>query len=387
MRPESSGQSGNDTPLVVGIDARVCLLQRRGWARYARELILALSSLDNLQLKVLIPSTLETAEWLGFIQYPHSVITAPFSPESPDRYWNGDSSRPEEWFGPVDLLHSLCRFVPPTDLRPVLVTVHDIVPLSDPPFKLEYRDATIKALEKLRQPHCWITAVSNQTMSELKSLGEIDDGRIRVIHEGVSGTFRENHDPRLREDLLPPGLRGSRYFVFVGGAGENKNLHNLMAAFEEVHRQSGAKLVLVGEKSWGYSEIFAGIDPPDWACLLGYVTDEELCSIYQGAFALVLPSFHEGFGLPIIEAMASGLPVVCSNIAVFRELAAEAAVYFDPGDPRAISESMLLLFQDTDLHRRLSLLGRERSILFSWEKAARLTREYYRFIRTQYIPE
>jgi len=382
---EEHNRDKDSAQIVVGIDARVCMMSRRGWARYAREVILALSSLDGLQLKVLVPQSQKAAAWVEDIRPPHSVVSVPFEPESPDRYWDADSCSPEEWLGPVDILHSLCRFVPPTTVRPVVATVHDIVPLVTPPFKLEYREATAKALKKLRQPYCWITAVSNQTRRELVRFGGIDDRRIRVIYEGVSEIFTKEHDPQIRDRILPLDIKSCVYFIYVGGAGLNKNLHSLIAAFEEVYRQSRAKLVLVGDRSWGYSDIFADHDLPDWVCFVDYISDERLCALYQGAYAVVLPSFHEGFGLPIIEAMALGVPVLCSDIAVFREVASEFALYFDPNDLRMISQSVLHFLQDFGLRRRLVQLGRERAALFSWEKTARLTLNYYKFIRTQYL--
>lgn len=371
--------------MVVGIDARVCLTDRRGWARYAREFISALSALNGLQLKVLVPDSQKTSPWLEALRLPHTVVAVPFLPDSPDRYWHADSCSPEDWLGPMDLLHSLCRFIPPTTVRPVMATVHDIVPLATPPFKLEYREATVKALKELRQPYCWITAVSNQTRSELMRLGGIDDRKIKVIHEGVSEIFRKRPDSQTREKFLPPDLNSCVYFIYVGGAGENKNVYNLIVAFEEVHRRSGAKLVLVGARSWGYSDFFADHGLPDWARFVGYVTDEKLCALYQGAYALIFPSFHEGFGLSIIEAMAAGVPVMCSDIAVFREVASELALYFDPHDPKTISHSILHLLRNPSLRRRLVQLGQERATLFSWGKTARLTMDYYKFIRTQHF--
>jgi glycosyltransferase involved in cell wall biosynthesis len=370
--------------MVVGIDARICLLEHRGWARYAREYISALSSLNNIRIQVLVPASPKTDLWFETIKPPHKVIAVPFSPVSPDRYWHDDSCYPENWLGSVDLLHSLCRFVPPTTLRPVLATVHDIVPLATPPFKLEYREATIKALKILQQSYCWITAVSYQTRMELVRFGRIDSRRIRVIYEGVSENFREKYDPQIRERVLPV-LSGCVYFICVGGAGENKNLHNLIVAFEDVYQQSGAKLVMVGHQSWGYTDIFVDNDLPDWLLFVGYVTDEELCSLYQGAYALVLPSFHEGFGLPIIEAMALSVPVICSNIPVFREVAAESALFFDPNNTKEISQSILYLLKDKGLRRRLVKFGLERSKLFSWDQTAYSTMAYYKFIRTQYL--
>lgn len=382
--PEHHNRTENNTSMVVGIDARVCLLERRGWARYAREYISALSLLSNLRLKVMVPSSLKKDMWMDSIKHPHEIITIPFSPSSPDRFWEEDSCYPENWLGSVDIFHSLCRFVPPTSLRPVLATVHDIVPLVTPPFKLKYQVATIKALKELSQPHCWIAAVSDQTRAELVNFGGIDASRIRVIYEGVSNMFRGEYNLKMTNHVLPSVLNGL-YFIYVGGAGENKNLHNLIAAFKVVCHQIKAKLVLVGNENWGYSEISKEIDTHDWILFAGYVTDEELCSLYQGAQALIIPSLHEGFGLPLVEAMALGVPVLCSNIAVFREVASESALYFDPHDSKSIATSILNLLKDTKLRKRLIKLGLKRSQLFCWDKTACLTREYYKFIRSQYL--
>lgn len=381
---EHHNHTEHNTPMVVGIDARVCLLEHRGWARYAREYISALSLINNIRLKVLVPSSLETDVWVDSIKSPHEVIPVSFSPASPDRFWDEDSYCPENWLGSVDLLHSLCRFVPPTTLRPVLATVHDIVPLITPPFKLKYREATIKVLNELNQPYYWIAAVSNQTKAELVHLGGIDDSRIRVIYEGVSKSFRGKYNLQVADNLLPFFLNDFIYFIYVGGAGENKNLHTLITAFEEVYHQTKVKLVLAGHTTWGYSDIFTEIDSSQGLHFVGYVTDEELCSLYCGARALIFPSFHEGFGLPIIEAMALGVPVLCSDIAIFKEVASESALYFDPYNSKSITQCILKLLDDNELRKRLIKLGLKRSQLFSWEKTAYLTMEYYKFIWNHY---
>ena len=163
----------------------------------------------------------------------------------------------------------------------------------------------------------------------------------------------------------------------------SKTQKNLMTAFEEVHHRSGAGLVLVGDLSWEYSDFITADGLPSWAGLVGYVDEEDLRALYRGALALVLPSFHEGFGLPIIEAMASGTPVACSDIPVFREIASEAALYFDPHDHGTISRSILKLVRDPALRLELARLGRVRAAPFNWERTAQLTMDYYQYIRAR----
>jgi alpha-1,3-rhamnosyl/mannosyltransferase len=363
--------------MIVGVEARVALLGNRGWARYTKEIVAALSAFEGLELRVLAPDNGIAKRFAHGLGDRSNVRFrfAPFAPASPNEYWSSPERARlvESWLGRVDLLHSMTRFTPPTEIRPVVATVHDIAPLSDPPFKQQYYSATLQALQTLQGPGYSIIAVSHFTKWELAARGGLDLSDVVVIHEGVSEIFRSfKRDCATEARSLP-----AEYLLYVGGAGPNKNLSRLLSAAAELYQRRGTNLVLVGDASWGYDVFMPTALSSEWLHFCGYVDDRQLAGIYRGAAALVCPSIHEGFGLPLVEAMACGTPILCSRIPVHQEVAGDAALYFDPCSTREIIECVLRLVTDPSLERVIRSRGLKRSSTFSWGSAASRTVDVY----------
>ena len=172
------------------------------------------------------------------------------------------------------------------------------------------------------------------------------------------------------------------FILFVGTREPRKNLPTLVRAFEKILRDTSHRpqLVIAGGKGWLTDELFSGIKGSgieDRLRLTGYLTDEDLCALYSSCRVFVYPSIYEGFGLPPLEAMACGAPVIASRIAVFEETLASAARLIDPMDADALAESIVQVLDDEDHRRRLSSLGLEHTAKFSWERTARLTLDVY----------
>ncbi len=300
---------------------------------------------------------------------------ADYQPSCPDRFWDAAGGiELETVFGDVDLMHSPTRFVLPTRIRPIVATVHDIAPLSSPPFKTNYHAATLRALEFIRQEHVRLMTISAFTRHELETRAGVDVSDVVVVHPGVGEVFHQHR----RADRPQPG----RYILYVGGAGPNKNLERLLAAVRQLQNDHGPELVLAGDGNWDREDLRRAIgdEQPAWIRLSGYVTDDQLATLYRGAATTVVPSLHEGFGLPVLEALACGTPLACSEIPVFREVAGDAAVYFDPMNVNDMTATLASVTANRSSTAQRILRGQARAREFTWAETARKTVEVYRTV-------
>jgi glycosyltransferase involved in cell wall biosynthesis len=174
----------------------------------------------------------------------------------------------------------------------------------------------------------------------------------------------------------------SPYFLYVGALNPRKNIRRLVAAFAEVHAQySETQLVVVGPKSpWADETEAQSSQLGDAVRLTGFVDDSSLHALYVGARAVVYPSLYEGFGLPALEAMAHGAPIITSNTSSLPEVVGDAGLLVDPTDVQAIAAAMRQVLTDSKLAQTLSFLGRQRAQQFTWEHTARATLQVYRHV-------
>jgi glycosyltransferase involved in cell wall biosynthesis len=171
---------------------------------------------------------------------------------------------------------------------------------------------------------------------------------------------------------------GPRYFLYVGSLHPRKNLVLLLRAFASLVKrgmlESDVRLVLVGKRGWLYEEILAEASQPllrDRVVLPGYVPDKDLPALLSGALAFILPSLYEGFGLPILEAMACDAPVICSRVSSLPEVAGDAALLIDPHDREDLAQAMARVACEPELREDLVHRGRAQVARFSWEACAR----------------
>ncbi len=277
----------------------------------------------------------------------------------------------------VELLHSMANFAPPWGPFRRVVTIHDLqymaVPelLSWPVRKTTHGMVSVAAHRAHR-----IIAVSGAGRNEIVAGLGVPQERVDVVPNGVrppppapaTAGVRERH--RLGE---------RRVALSVATNLPHKNLPVLLEALALIGREKRPLLALAGhgtqEQSLWAQALAAGV--ADDVRLLGGLSTGELDSVYAIADCLVLPTLHEGFGMPAIEAMARSIPVVCSDIPALREVAGPAALYFDPRAPAQIAARIAEAITDTALADRLRMQGRERAAQFSWEAAARGTLNSY----------
>lgn len=219
-----------------------------------------------------------------------------------------------------------------------------------------------------------IVAVSATTKNELITYFDVSPEKIHVIYNGYDDA-RFRHIGNPQPVLNHYGLRQGRYFLFVGSILRHKNLARLIEAFAQLKDKS--HLVIVGScKDFGYcKEIMANIENfeagKDRIFYLEYVPDDKLPSLYSGACAFVLPSLHEGFGVPIVEAMACGTPVITSNCSAMPEVAGDAAILVDPYSVESIAAAMSEIRCNPQRAEILRKAGLERCKSFTWSHSAR----------------
>jgi glycosyltransferase involved in cell wall biosynthesis len=300
--------------------------------------------------------------------------------------------RLERWALPLELLrtqpwpnvlHSLDHVAPAWGPWRSVVTLHDLAfllyPNTHTAASRAYYAATGESVRRAER----VIAVSQRTASDAVRLLGVDPARIRVVHEAAAPGF----SPRARDGLarlaerfgFDPDPRRP-YALFVGTLEPRKNLPLLLEAFAELRRHVDAQLLVVGARGWLDEPIFAAharTGVGNAARFLGSLGEEDLAVLYSHAGVFVLPSLYEGFGLPVLEAMACGAPVVCSNAGPLPEVAGDAAVLLTPEDAPVWAAAMLGVLTNSADSNELRQRGFARAKMFSWDAAARATREVY----------
>ncbi len=279
---------------------------------------------------------------------------------------------------PVDIVHSPTPLVIPSRNARSVITVHDLH------FFLHPEDASAEMRRDfpvLLRQHCKksdaIIAVSEYTRQQLIQHLEVPSSKVYSIPHGVDRYFLDRVTDEEKQRVRSKFEIQYPYFLFVGTLEPRKNLSVLLNAF---HGIPESQLVLAGPEGWGaenWRDLFT-----DRVIRTGYLSKGELRALYQGAVALVMPSIEEGFGLPLLEAMASGIPVVASRIPVFEQIGGSALLYFDKADVDELRSCLLQIQSDSELRRNNTEQGSEIARRFSWKTAARKTMEVYESLRT-----
>jgi len=348
---------------TIGIDARK--VQDFGIGTYIRNLVQSLVALDRDNRYVLLTGP-QGKEALGELPENFRVVIER-SPVYSMRELAALSWR--LWRLRLDLYHATHYVLPVATPSRVVVTIHDIIHLLYPQF-LPNRLAFIYAQRMMRRSLARadrVIAVSENTKSDLMEYFEVDGSTIEVIHNGVDETFRH----RLSETDLERWLRqlGIRrpYLLFVGNPKPHKNLDRVIQAYARAVELAGfdAPLVCVGDRTAAQFK-------------LRQRAEQALPALYQGAALFLYPTLYEGFGLPVVEAMASGTPVLTSNTSALKEVAGGHAHLVDPLDGERMAKAIARLMTDDDYRATLAEKGTARAADFRWDLCARQTLEVYR---------
>jgi glycosyltransferase involved in cell wall biosynthesis len=273
-------------------------------------------------------------------------------------------------------------------VHPAVATVHDLGPLvwpSERPARVVDRTLLRLSLLGLRRMDR-IVAVSHATARSLVERFGLPGERVRVVHEGVDRQhFQHQPDARraLSERFGVPQSPGVGHLLFVGNEAPRKNLGTLLKALA-VLKERGLQVRLIKVGAAGhprYRSAFLGqiraLGLLEDVLIVGEVAEADLPLFYGVADALILPSYVEGFGLPVLEAMACGTPVVCANAGAMPEVVGDAGILVGPQDPRGLAAAIACLLEDSTLHDRLVEAGLQRCQRFSWERTVEETMTVY----------
>ncbi|MHB1294161.1 MAG: glycosyltransferase family 4 protein [Anaerolineae bacterium] len=282
----------------------------------------------------------------------------------------------------AELFHATEHLLPHLSGIPTVLTVHDLIferfPQHHKFFNYRYLRAAMPLYCRRASA---IVAVSEATKRDLLALYGIDPVKVTVIPEAAAERFRPTDAQRIekvrRRHGLPP-----RYVLRVGTIEPRKNLDRLVDACGPLFQDGLADaLVIVGSKGWLYEGFFEHLEASPWrdrVILPGFIPDEDLPAVYAGALLTVEPSVYEGFGLSVLEGMASGSPVCCSDVSSLPEVGGDAARYFAPEDTDAISACLRAVIADEALRQTMRAQGLARAASFSWSSTAEQTLALYR---------
>jgi glycosyltransferase involved in cell wall biosynthesis len=368
----------------IGIDYTAAARQRAGIGRYTRELVAALLALEIPEERahqyVLFAATggLDGEVWRPEPGAGVRLRTVPLTDDWLARLWHRlRLPLPVEMItGSLDLFYSPDFVLPPTRRSTrTLLTVHDLSFLRYPeafvPSLLRYLERVVPRSVARAD---LVLADSAHTRSDLVSLLGAPPERVQVLYSGVDARFHPGVGERERLGVRY-GLDAGPYVLSVGTLQPRKNYVRLMRAFSAMPATTqGPKpqLAIAGGRGWLYRDIFAEAEKHgDRVRILGFVDDADLPALYRNAALLAFPSLYEGFGLPVLEAMACGTPVVCSNASSLPEVAGDAALLVDPLDVDGWARAIARVLEDADLRRGMIARGLAQAARFTWERAAR----------------
>jgi glycosyltransferase involved in cell wall biosynthesis/ubiquinone/menaquinone biosynthesis C-methylase UbiE len=378
--------------MKIAIDISLALGESAGVGSYTRGLLEGLAAIDPDNEYILY-------SYLDFPQSP--LATFPQQPnfslrilqvagEHWERMWSQADLPPKEALDAVHVLHSPFFNAPKEHHGALVVTIYDVSFLLQPQFhteanRLHCLQGTLNAALYADR----IIAISTQTKKDLIDYFSMPEERIRVIHEAPRKIYSPECDVEVIRGVLERFGIFHNFILFVGSLEPRKNLRTLLQAYAAyIMRHAGEELLVVaGGKGWlsdDLSQVVAERGLAKRVKFLGYVQEADLRVLYSAAKLFVYPSIYEGFGLPPLEAMACGAPVITSNTSALPEVVGDAAFLVDPHDGEALYQAMERVLCDHDLRARMRRQSLARATLFSWERTAEETLAVYEDVCPEY---
>ena len=371
----------------IGIDYTAAVRQQAGIGRYTRNLVRALSELDRTNRYTLFVAG-RGGDGLGAWPANFRTRSVPLS----DRWLHILWQRlrlpipVQVVTGAVDMFHSPDFVLPPLGRTPAILTVHDLSFLRVPEcFVPGFRDYLEKAVTRAVRRAAHILADSASTRRDVIELLGASESRVSVLYPGVEPRFRPILDTELLEGVRARYSLPSRFVLGLGTLQPRKNFVALIEAFAQTIAHShpdmnGVALVIVGGRGWLADDIpavIARLGVGECVRVLGFVEDGDLPALYNLAAAFAFPSLYEGFGLPVLEAMACGTPVVAADNSSLPEVVGRAGLLVGATDRDALAGALVSLLTEEALHAGLSASGQEQAARFRWETAARQLLDTY----------
>ncbi|HEX9504197.1 MAG TPA: glycosyltransferase family 1 protein [Patescibacteria group bacterium] len=362
--------------MTIGIEAeRANTPNPAGPERYAAELIRNLAKLDTKNHYILYFRT-EPQQWFYDLPENFKIKVIPFP-----KFWTQIRISWEMLWHPVDILLILAATLPLIHAKKSVVTIHDIAYELFEGIYTGFMNYYQKFSSRFAAKHAVkLLSVSQATKDDLIRTYKTDPDKITVTPLGLADGFRPINYEEVQPILDKYELIYQKYILFVGTIQPRKNIPRLVEAYQKIKEQNHIeeKLIIAGGRGWLWEPILkqvktAGIDGS--VKYLDYIPKQDLPYLIAGARLLTLPALYEGFGIPPLEAMASGVPVVVSNLSSLPEVVGDAGVLVDPNSIDSIADGLLKVIADNNLRLQMIAKGLERAKQFTWENTARKTLE------------
>ena len=363
----------------IGVDVRLFYHRPAGIGWYTLRLLKALARVDKQNFYVLLQHRKQSQPLIEGEQFSRATLFTP----THHRFEQWPLSLETKLLG-LDLLHSP-DFIPPMHNNiPSVITIHDLAFLLYPQFvtakSARYYGQVEDAVKRANR----IIAVSKSTKNDIIKLLGVPESKIDVIHEAAGPFFQPIPRARAQQILAAAHVHlPERFILSVGTIEPRKNLKTLIHAYHHLRQRYHvtAPLVLAGAPGWLAEDVYALVDKLGLDAVvhfMGRTPNEQLLALYNLTTVLAHPAHYEGFGLPPLEAMACGAPVVCSDAGSLPEVVGDAAILAAPEDDEAWTAALHQVLSDEHLQQRMAARGKARAQTFSWEKAARKTLDTYR---------
>lgn len=371
--------------MKIGIDAHAAERDGTGNCTYIRNLIINLVRIDTQNKYVFYVTDIKHPFYQNFTQVDNLKIKQ-LPVKNPVVRIPLFLAR-QTYADALDILHVQYN-APPFHRGKLVVTIHDLGFLFHPESFSKLQVLRLKVLTRMtaRKSYRIITG-SEYSKKDIVHAYDLEPGKVDVIPHGISSAYRPYPDRASFQDVLEKhGIQG-RYILSVGRLNPRKNLDSLVKAFSDlkITNQIPHKLVIVGQDDFETRRFMQVIENNALSrdiIMTGFVPDEDLPFLYCGADVFVYPSLFEGVGLPVLEALKCGVPVVTSNTTSLKEIVGQAGLTVDPLDVKSISQAIYQLLCDGSLRDSLVKKGFDRADLFSWEKTAQKTLEIYKRVST-----
>jgi glycosyltransferase involved in cell wall biosynthesis len=368
-------------PVRFGIDATALPLQRTGVANYIFGLLGGLAATDRDNSYTVFAKPVHIPEF-GIDQPNFEVVPVDLRARGLRLAWEQTGLPRQARSRGLDVLHSPHYTMPLRHATRSVVTFCDMTFLLHPELHQPVKRVFFPAMMRWSARHAdRLITISESTRADLVRLWNVEPGRVTAVPLAAGDEYRPVSGQQVAAACERHGLRAGHYILYVGVLEPRKNIDRLVAAFGRVADRLGdLDLVIAGKQGWMYDRIFEQVTALGLAervRFTGYVAQGDLPGLYGGARVFAYPSRYEGFGLPVLEAMRCGVPVVTTNVSSMPEVAGQGALLVDPDDVNGLAEALARLVEDTELAQTLACRGRQQAARFSWERCAVETRGVY----------
>ena len=366
----------------LGIDGRVITWHiGSGLATYTNNLLENLNKLKHLRNIFLFYPYKDGTDYFEINDIPKNLLIG----ERRLDFWRNVYELKWDVNYPIDVFHNTVNGIGlPNCFKGVkVITLHDLIPYIMPEtVDRPHLDYTLKYTPYILEDAAHIITVSHHSKSDIQKYFGIEDDKITVTHLAADPIFRPLDRDNAKKVIFNKYGVDKKYVLYLGGFSQRKNIARLIKAFKKViiEKEEVINLLILGEHSRSFKALWKlteELELCDYVKFLNFVPTADLPYFYNGAELFAYPSLYEGFGLPPLEAMQCGIPVITSNVSSIPEIVGDACLLTDPYSVDDISDSMLTLLTDGDEWHRYSLMGIEKAKEYSWFKTAAETLEVY----------